>query len=88
MNTYGPLKNGTDEPICRAGIKMQTQKKDLSQQGKKRVGRIESVILKHMLQYVKQIASGQLPYNTGSSTQGSVTFQRGKCGGGDREFQE
>ena len=40
INTYvWNLGNGTDEPICRAGIEMQTQRTDLwAQWGKKRVG--------------------------------------------------
>ena len=29
MQTYGIQENGADEPICRAGIEMQTQKMDL-----------------------------------------------------------
>jgi len=33
------LKDGTDEPICRAGIEMQTQRTDLwAQWGKEREG--------------------------------------------------
>ena len=57
-------KNGTDEPICRAGIETQTQRMDLwSQQVKERVGQIERVELKctHMkYPYVKWIASGNI----------------------------
>ena len=34
-NTYGSQKNGTDEPICRAGIEMQTQRTDLGTQREK-----------------------------------------------------
>ena len=35
----GSRKNGTDEPICRAGIETQTQRMGLwTQQGKGRVG--------------------------------------------------
>ena len=29
MHMYGIQKNGTDEPICRAGIETQTQRADL-----------------------------------------------------------
>ena len=28
MHIYGIWKNGTDEPICRAGIDIQTQRRD------------------------------------------------------------
>ena len=42
------------------------------------MGRIERVAL--TLSYVKQIASGELPYYTASSTQCSVTTQRGGLG--------
>ena len=39
-------KNGADEPICRAGIEMQTEGMDLwTLQGKERVGQIETVAL-------------------------------------------
>ena len=42
-------KNGTDEPICRSGIDMGTERTDLwSQQGKEKVGQIQRVALKHM----------------------------------------
>ena len=33
----------------------------------------ESITETHTLPYVKEIASGKLPYHTGSSTQSSVT---------------
>ena len=35
------------------------------------------VALKHTLPYIKQIASGKLPYNTGSSTWCSVMTKEG-----------
>ena len=39
MHIYGVQKNGTDEPICRAEIKMQTYRTDLwIEWGKERVG--------------------------------------------------
>ena len=42
---YGILKNGTDEPVCRAGIEVLTYRMDLwTQQGKRRVRRIETVL--------------------------------------------
>ena len=46
---YGIQKNGTDEAICRAGIEMQSQRKNLwTQWGKERVGRIERVALAYI----------------------------------------
>ena len=42
MHIYEIQKNGTDQPICRAGTEMQTQRMDLwPQQGKGRVGPVE-----------------------------------------------
>ena len=70
---YGIQKNGTDEPIFRAGIDTQTQRTDLwPQQGQERVGRIESSFEIYMLPYV---TNGKLLYNAGSSTWCSVTVQ-------------
>ena len=41
---HGIWKNGTDEPICRAGIETQTQRTDLwTQWGKEREGQIERI---------------------------------------------
>ena len=87
---YGIQKNGTDEPICRAGIEMQTQRTDLwTQQRKNRVGLIEKVALKYIHYHVKQLAGGNLLYNTGNSTQCSVMTQRGEIGQrGGRKVQE
>ena len=49
----GSRKNGTDEPICRAGIETQTQRMGLwTQQGKGRVGEIQRVALKHICYHV------------------------------------
>ena len=43
------LENGTDQPICMAGIKTQMYRKDLwTQQGKEKVGQIERIALKHI----------------------------------------
>ena len=45
---YGISKDGTSEPICRAGIETQIQRTDLwTQAGKERVDQIERVALKH-----------------------------------------
>ena len=46
---YEIQKDGTDEPICRAAMEMQTQRTDFwTQQRKERVGRIEREALKHV----------------------------------------
>ena len=53
MNIYRIWKNGTDEPICRAEIEIQTWRRDLwTQQGKERVGQTEKVALKHILYHI------------------------------------
>ena len=50
---YAIQKNGTDEPLCMAGIEMQMYRMNFwTQQGKERVGRIEKVASKHTLLYV------------------------------------
>jgi len=49
-------------------------------QGKEKLGRIEKVVLKHVLPHVKWIASGKLLYNTGSSRKYSLTTWRGGRG--------
>ena len=46
MHTYGIQKNSSDEPICLAGVEMQTQRTDLQTQ-QERVGQIERVALTH-----------------------------------------
>ena len=80
----GIQKNGTYEPIFRAGIEMQMQRTDMwTQQVKGSVGRIGRLGLTNTLPCVKQIASGSLLYSTGSSAQCSVMTQmRGGCGEG------
>ena len=56
---YGIQKDGTDGPICRARMEMQTQRTDLwTWRGEERVGQVERVARKLMQKYVKQIASG------------------------------
>ena len=53
MHMYGIWKEGTDEPICKAAVEMQTQRMDLwTQWGKMRVGRIERVALRCMHYHV------------------------------------
>ena len=49
MHIYGIQKNGTDEPICRAGLETQTWRRGLwIQWGKERVGQIDRESLKHI----------------------------------------
>ena len=68
MHTCGISKDGADEPIRRAAVEMQTQRMDLwTPWEKERVGWLERGALKHILPYVKHIASGNLFYDTGSS---------------------
>ena len=44
---------------------------------KERVGQMERVAWKHTLMYIKQIASGNLLYDSGKSNWGSATTQTG-----------
>ena len=77
------------EPICRAVIETQAQRTDLWTQGESDGGTDrESSIETCILPYVKQIASGELLYKTGSSSRPSVTPQRGGMAGIEREVQE
>ena len=50
MHIYGIWKNGTNEPICRAGTEMQTQREilDTVRQRGGEGGRIERGALKHI----------------------------------------
>ena len=49
MQIYGIQKDGIDEPICRAAMETQNQRKDVWAQGRKeRVGQTERVALKHI----------------------------------------
>ena len=48
------LENGSDEPICRAGMEAQRQRTGLwTQQKKEKVGQIERVSLTYTLSCVK-----------------------------------
>ena len=55
MQIYGIQKNDTDEFICKAEIKMQTQRTDLWTQGweTRRVGQIERKVLTYIHYHVK-----------------------------------
>ena len=72
---YGIWKDGTDEPTCRAAMESQTLRTGLwTGLGKKeRMGCMDRGTRKHILPYVKQIANGNLLYDSGDSNQGSVT---------------
>ena len=63
LKIYGIQKDGTDEPICRAAMEMQTQRTDLwtweGQEGKGGMNG-ESNTETHTLPYVKKIANGNL----------------------------
>ena len=53
MHIYGIWANGTDEPVCQAGIEMQTWKMDMwIQQREGRMGQIEKVALTYMHYHV------------------------------------
>ena len=52
MHMYGIPKNGTDEPICRAGIETQTWRIDMQARWGQKVGQIERVALKCILYHV------------------------------------
>ena len=79
MHICGIQKNGTDEPICRAGIETQTQRMDMWTRGREGAGGMNWEIRFDInrVPCVKQIASGNLLYSTGSSAQCSVMAQRG-----------
>ena len=67
----GFRKNGTDEPILQG---RKTWRIDLcTQQRKERVGQTERVTDIYPIPCVKQMASGKLLYNTGSSAWYSLT---------------
>ena len=72
MHIYGIQKDGTDEPNCRAAVEMQTQRTDLwawEAEGEKKGGMTEeSGMETYTLPYVKQIASGNLLYDSRTQT--------------------
>ena len=77
MHICGIQKNGTYEPVCRAGIEMQMQRTDLWTPC-----RMERVRQRQQHQHiytncVQQIASANLLNSTGSSAWCSVMTQRG-----------
>ena len=49
MDIYGIWKDGTDEPICRAGMETDTGNRLVDTgEGKERVGRVERVRVEHI----------------------------------------
>ena len=74
MHIYG-LYDGTDEPICRAGMETQTWRTDLQTQRWREKGESgtngEAIMETHI--YVKQTANGNLLYDSGNSKWGSIT---------------
>ena len=89
MHICGIQKNGTDERIFRAGIETKMQRKDMwTQRGQGGGGEGEGGtnweirIDIYTLPCVKQIASGNLLYSTGSSSWCSVVTYMGGMGVG------
>ena len=81
---YGIQKDHIDEFICKAAMEKQTQRADLWTWGKgeERVRCMERVTWKLILPYVKQIANGNLLYDSGDSNKGSINLE-GWVGEGD-----
>ena len=84
MHFYGIQKDGTYEPICRAPMETQIQRKNLwtwvwREKGKGEMNR-ESNIETCILSYEKQIANENLLYDSGNSNGGSVTTYRDAMG--------
>ena len=81
MHIYGLQKAGTDVPISKAAMETQTLTTDLwTRLGRqKRVRGMEKVTWKRTLSYVKQIANGNLLYDSGENTLGGGM---GREGGG------
>ena len=68
MLIYGIQKDGTDEPICRGAMEMQTQRRLVDTMGEAEGGTVgESSVETRTLPYVKQIARGDSLYDAGSS---------------------
>ena len=85
MHIYGIQKNGTDEPICRTAMEMQKQRTELWTRGggwqeEDSGTNGESSMETYMIICVKQIASGNLLYDSGNPNRGSVTTWRSGMG--------
>ena len=71
------------EFIFREAMQKETQKTDLriQEEGRReRVRCMERVTWKSIIPYVKQIANGNLLYDSGNSKRGSMTIQKGGVG--------
>ena len=81
MYVYGIQKDSVDEPICRAAMETQTWRIDLNGHKRREEGEGgtngESSTETYTLPYVKQIANGNLLYDSRNSNQGSATTQSG-----------
>ena len=78
---YEIQKDGTDEPICSAPVETKTWRTDRWTQPEWEEGeggRYGESNTQTYLPYVKQIANGNLLYDSGNSLWGSVTAQRGE----------
>ena len=64
MHIYGILNNGTDEPVCRAGLEMQMQRMDSGTQRRK-----EGMSRENSIAMCEQRAGGKLPHSVRSSAQ-------------------
>ena len=84
MHICGIQKDGTDEPICRAAVETQMQRTNLwtwlGGGRKEKVGCVQRVTWKNTLPYVKQIADGNLLYDSGNSNRATVSTWRGGMG--------
>ena len=73
MHVYGIQKDGTKGFIYRAAVQKQTQRTDLWTQGlgrREKAKCMERVTWKLTFRYVKQIANGNLLYDSGNSNMG------------------
>ena len=78
---HGIQEDGTDEPICRAAVRRQTQRTDCGHRGFGGRREWDEWREQHGNAYTitcKQIASGNLPFDSGNSTWGSVTTSRNR----------
>ena len=83
-HTYGVQKYGTDETICKAGIKIQTQGTDVWAAGEGEGGTNQESTTT-----CETDTGGKLLSNTGSSAQCSVmTWRGGMENAGERRAQE
>ena len=78
LHTYGVQKNGTDEPICRAGIEMQAQRTDSGHSGARRGwDELREWHRRIHTAMCKTEPAGSCCIGKGSSNQCSLTTQRG-----------